>query len=193
MCCEGMGLAASVSFAKEIAMNDGIAAARAAAVSTPHASGLLARALASAIATGSFAGAATTLAVALCGLRETGSGIAPINATSHVLWGDEAGGTDAIDAKHTATGLLINTGAGVFWALVQELLLARLQRPDRAARVASGAAVAGLAYVVDYHLIPRRLTPGWELRVSRRSVALGFVTLGVSLAVAAYVRARAHR
>lgn len=151
-----------------------------------HESSLLERT----IATGSFAGLVTTAAVALCGVREVGSAIAPINATSHVLWGDEAGATNAVDAKHTLPGLLINGGAGIFWAFVHELLLRRMQRPDRAATVASGAAVAGLAYVVDYHVIPRRLTPGWELRLSRRSVALGFVALGLSLAVAASAHAR---
>ncbi len=142
------------------------------------------------VATGSLAGLATTAAVALSGVRETGSAVAPINATSHVLWGYEAATTDAVDAKHTLPGLFINLGAGIFWALVHELLLTRTRRTDRAAAVASGAAVAGLAYVVDYHLIPRRLTPGWELRVSRGAVALGFITLGVSLGVAALLRAR---
>jgi hypothetical protein len=139
---------------------------------------------------GSLAGLATILAVALSGLRETGRIAAPINATSHVLWGDEAGATDAVDVKHTLAGLLINGGAGIFWAFVHELWLRRLRRSDRAAAVASGAAVAGLAYVVDYHLVPRRLTPGWELRLSRRSVARGFIALGLGLAVAALVRAR---
>jgi hypothetical protein len=142
------------------------------------------------VATGSLAGLATTAAVALSGLREVGNAVAPINATSHVLWGDEAATTEAVDAKHTLPGLLINGGAGVFWAFVHELLLARMHRSDRAAAVASGAAVAGLAYVVDYHVIPRRLTPGWELRLSRHSVALGFVVLGVSLGLAALLRAR---
>jgi hypothetical protein len=54
----------------------------------------------------------------------------------------------------------------------------------------SGAVVGGLAYLVDYHLIPRRLTPGWELRVSRGSVALGFAALGLSLGLAAVLRTR---
>jgi hypothetical protein len=151
-----------------------------------HGSSLLERT----IATGSFAGLATTAAVALSGVREVGCAVAPINATSHVLWGDEASTTDAIDAKHTLPGVLINGGAGIFWAFIHQLLLRRMQRPDRAAAVASGVAVAGLAYVVDYHVIPRRLTPGWELRLSRRSVALGFVALGLSLAVAALAYAR---
>jgi hypothetical protein len=143
-----------------------------------------------AAATGSFAGLATTAAVALSGVREIGSGVAPINATSHVLWGDEAGAVDVVDAKHTLPGLAINVGAGIFWAHAYELLLELSPRRDPAAAVAGGAAIAGLAYVVDYHLIPRRLTPGWELRLSRRSVAYSFVTLGVSLCIAGLVRAR---
>jgi hypothetical protein len=151
-----------------------------------HERSVLARALAS----GSVAGLITTAVLALRGRREAGSGVAPINATSHVLWGDEAGTTDAVDVKHTLPGLLINSGAGVFWALMHELLLERLPRRGPAAAAASGAAVAGLAYVVDYHLIPRRLTPGWELRLSRQSVALGFAALGLSLAIAGLARAR---
>jgi hypothetical protein len=143
-----------------------------------------------AVANGAFAGLVTTAAVSLAGQRETGDPVAPINATSHVLWGDEAGAADGIDLKHTVPGLLINTGAGVFWALVHELVLTRLRPRGAAAGAASGAGVAALAYVVDYHLIPRRLSPGWELRVSRRGVALGFVTLGACLALVGALRAR---
>jgi hypothetical protein len=139
---------------------------------------------------GSLAGVLTTAAVALLGRRETGSAAAPINATSHVLYGDEAGTVDAVDLKHTLPGLLINTGAGIFWAFLRELVLDRAQRPGRAKSAVASAAPAGLAYAVDYHLIPRRLTPGWELRVSRKSVALGFVALGLGLAVAELVRRR---
>ena len=143
-------------------------------------------AIARSLATGSVAGLITTAVLALRGRREAGSSVAPINATSHVFWGDEAGTIDAVDAKHTVPGLLINSGAGIFWALLHE----RFPRRGPAAAAASGAAVAGLAYVVDYHLIPRRLTPGWELRLSRKSVALGFAALGLSLAIAGLTRAR---
>jgi hypothetical protein len=146
--------------------------------------------LARAVVSGSLAGAAATAAVALCGVRETGSGAAPINATSHVLWGDEAGAARGVDVKHTLPGLLINVGAGVFWALVHELWLERLPRRDRVTAAATGAAVAGVAYVVDYHLLPRRLTPGWELRLPPRSVALGFAALGLGLCVAGLVGRR---
>jgi hypothetical protein len=137
-----------------------------------------------ALGRGSFAGLATMATVALAGMREARSGVGPINATSHVIWGDKAATTDIVDLKHTLPGVLINGGAGVFWALVHELLQTRVRRDGPVATVACGAAVASLAYVVDYHLIPRRLTPGWELRLSRGSVALGFVALGFSLVVA---------
>ena len=143
-----------------------------------------------ALVAGSFAGLATTATLAFLGARQGGSAAAPINATSHVLWGDEAGAADGVDVKHTLPGLLINGGAGVFWALVRELISARLPQRDPATAVATGAAVAGLAYVVDYHLIPRRLTPGWELRLPRRSVALGFVALGAALAIAGLIQDR---
>jgi hypothetical protein len=150
----------------------------------------LQRVLGRALSRGSVAGLLTMAAVALAGMRERRSGIGPINATSHVIWGDEAGTTDVVDLKHTLPGVLINGGAGVFWALAHELLRSRVLRGRSVPAVASGAAVAGLAYLVDYHLIPRRLSPGWELRLSRGSVALGFVALGLGLVVAELVRPR---
>lgn len=147
--------------------------------------------LSRALTSGSFAGLVTTAAISMAGERESGNAVAPINATSHVLWGDdEAGSADSVDLKHTVPGLLINTSAGVFWAFVHELLLQQVRPRDPVAAMASGAAVAALAYVVDYHLIPRRLSPGWDLRLSRRGVALGFATLGACLAVAGLVRSR---
>ena len=39
-------------------------------------------------------------------------------------------------------------------------------------------------------MIPRRLTPGWELRLPRGSVAFGFVALGAALAIAEIIRSR---
>lgn len=141
-----------------------------------------------AITAGSLAGLATTATLALLGARESGNPVAPINATSHVLWGDEAATAEHADVKHTLPGLLINVGAGIFWAFARELLADRLPRRDRATAVATGFGIAGLAYVVDYHLISRRLTPGWELRLSRGSVALGFAALGMSLAMIGLAR-----
>ena len=54
---------------------------------------------------------ATTLAaVAARGRQETASAIAPINASSHALWGEQAAEVERI----TLPGLLTNV-AGAFW------------------------------------------------------------------------------
>ncbi len=152
----------------------------------PTARALLARSLMD----GSLAGLVATAALAFLGKREAGSAAAPINATSHVLYGDEAGTVDGVDLKHTVPGLVINTGAGIFWAFVRELLMSRTARPTRAKAAAAGAATAALAHAIDYRAIPRRLTPGWELRVSNKSVVLGFVALGVGLAAGGFLARR---
>lgn len=131
--------------------------------------------------TGLIGATTTALAVALRGERESGSAIAPINATSHVAWGDAAAHEERADVAHTVLGAAIHTGAGVFWASVYEKLFGeRAERGDVAAAFAGGAVVAGLAYLTDYHIVPKRLTPGWEHRVSGRSLALTYAVLALS-------------
>lgn len=133
-----------------------------------------------ALVTGLIASAFTVAAAALRGRADSGSAVAPINATSHVLYGPQAGDVDDVDFRHTLPGLAINTGASLFWATIYERLFGRA---DAGRALLGGAAVAALAYVVDYHLMPKRLTPGWEERVSDRSLAAIFVGMAVSLPI----------
>jgi hypothetical protein len=44
-------------------------------------------------------------------------------------------------------------------------------------------AVSAIAYLTDYHLIPRRFTPGFELRLSRRALALAYGAFAVGLSL----------
>lgn len=142
---------------------------------------------------GVLAAATTAVAVALRGERDSGSAVAPLNATSHVAWGDEASDTETVDWKHTALGVAIHTGAGMFWASVYEKLFGRhAERGDVATAFAGGAAVAALAYVTDYHLVPKRLTPGWEHRISGRSLALTYGVLAATFPVRALLHAAAR-
>lgn len=121
---------------------------------------------------GTLAGAAAAIAASLAGRRQAGTYAAPLNATSHVVWGDEAARHDRVSAKYTGTGALIHYGAALFWAGMYEALPGRA--PLRAALTAL------TAYVVDYHVVPRRLTPGFELRVSPAALAgvYGALALG---------------
>jgi hypothetical protein len=133
---------------------------------------------------GSLVCVATLAAAAVRGRVDSGSAVAPINATSHIVLGPAAGDVDGLDLKHTLLGVVINAGASVFWASIYQPLFDRAgQRGGMGISVLGGAAVAALAYLVDYRLMPKRLTPGWECRVSGRSLAMIFCAMAASLPV----------
>ena len=129
--------------------------------------------LARVLISGALAGTAAGIAVSLAGRREAGAYSAPLNATSHIVWGDAAARRNEISAKYTGTGTLLHYGAALFWAALYELLPGRA--PLRA------AITTATAYVVDYHVVPRRLTPGFEMRVSKGALALVYGALALGL------------
>ena len=140
---------------------------------------------------GAMAGAAAAVTAAVCGRRDTGSAVAPLNAPSHILWGDDAAQVERVTWRHTLPGLLITGGAAIFWAAVMEKLFGRaMDRRGAGAAAAAGAATAAIAYVTDYHAMPHRLRPGYDLRVSRRSLFAVFAAMGAALAVGAAVARR---
>jgi hypothetical protein len=131
---------------------------------------------------GSLAAAAITAAVSYAGRRVTGSAASPLNATSHFLWGDDAAARqDGYSLKYTATGFVTNYAAAVFWALLYEGLAGPRPTPSRA--IAAAATTAGVAYVTDYHVVPQRLTPGFELRLPPAALAGAYLALTVGLAL----------
>jgi hypothetical protein len=52
-------------------------------------------------------------------------------------------------------------------------------------------AAAAVACVVDYGVVPHRLSPGFELRLTKRAITAGYVAFGLGLALTAM--ARSHR
>lgn len=142
------------------------------------------------LTTGAVATAATTLAVAALGKAEGGNAVAPINAVSHILWGDEAASADGIDASHTIPGLALNAAAVTGWAGVHELLMPRRGPRGLGQALAAGAAVSALAYVIDYHVVPERLTPGFEKRLSNASLLGVYAALALSLAAGSLLSGR---
>src|SRR4051812_34314613 len=78
------------------------------------------------LATGAVAGVVTTAAAALEGQAADGSAAGPINAVSHILWGDKAAAQDGVSAKYTLNGLALNLAAVTSWAAVQEVCFGRL-------------------------------------------------------------------
>ncbi|WP_310005272.1 hypothetical protein [Caballeronia sp. LZ043] len=74
----------------------------------------------------------------------------------------------------------------MFWGALFESLCGRRSRP--AGIVSAAAATALIAYVVDYHVVPKRFTPGFEAHVSTRSLAMAYVALAAGFAIAALAR-----
>lgn len=136
------------------------------------------------LVSGTVAGLATAATAALAGRRETSSYAAPLNATSHIAWGDSAALQDRASVKYTLTGFLLNHAATTFWAAVYEKLVApRVGAPNDSVLkpLLGAAAVTAGAYVTDYYLVPHRFTPGYELRLSGRSLATIYTVLALGL------------
>jgi hypothetical protein len=138
---------------------------------------------------GAIASASTAVAAAACGARDSGSGIAAVNAVSHIVWGSDAANVREADVKHTVPALLLNTGATFFWSALYEGAFGKAAEQGRVAKALLGAgSVAALAYVTDYHVVPKRLTPGWEERVSNGSLGIIFAVLALSFPVRGLLR-----
>jgi hypothetical protein len=142
-----------------------------------------------ALISGTLAAAAVTLVASFAARRATGSSAAALNATSHFLWGERAGRQNAYSVKYTGTGFLANYGASIFWAVFYEALAGGKRRTAvRALR--DGALISAAAYVTDYHVVPKRLTPGFEMRVPRAALVCVYAALAFGLSAWDLVKAR---
>lgn len=130
--------------------------------------------------------ATTTAAVTGLTKLNDGSGAAGLNAVSHILWGDEATSKDELSAKYTLIGGALNSAAVASWAAIHEMAVDQFRLPRRLMpMLLSASLVSGVAYVVDYHVVPKRLTPGFEKRITPRAMAIVYGALAIGLAVGA--------
>ena len=83
--------------------------------------------------TGAIASTATAVAAAALRAEELKNPITPLNAVSHILWGDRAAFVEELTTKHTVTGVALIRAAVTSWALLYELLASRT-RPSRASK-----------------------------------------------------------
>ncbi|OAP38607.1 hypothetical protein AU381_23105 [Sinorhizobium glycinis] len=146
----------------------------------------------SAVTTGTIASLFTTAALALLGGLEGRSIFQPTNATSHWLHGEDAGNVRVADAKHTLLGYCTHHLSAIFWALPFEAWLVAGRSREPTATLRKAALTAAVAYVVDYHLVPKRLTPGWERVLSKRSIGMTYAALALGLAAGAMVSRRSQ-
>jgi hypothetical protein len=116
----------------------------------------------------------------------------PINAISHVVWGDEQPPATDVTWHDTAVGLIVNQAACSFWALLHVALLPPRQRHPRRTMLHAGA-ISALAYLVDYHMVPRRFTPGFEKVLPRRAFVPIYIAIAAGLAAGALLCRRSDK
>ncbi|MDH6594941.1 hypothetical protein M2165_004830 [Variovorax sp. TBS-050B] len=143
---------------------------------------------------GSCASVASTAALMLCGRREAGSMVAPTNATSHWLWGDKAFAVRRPTLRHTALGYATHHASAIFWALLYAWLHAERHPPRTVPEALAGAGAAtAVAFAIDYTVTPRRLTPGFEHHLSKRSMGVVYGLFAVGLAAGCLLAQRGAR
>ena len=136
--------------------------------------------------TGTAAGLLSTAVLAITGQRQAGSAVAPINAVSHWLFGDESLHADAPSLRHTLTGYVTNHLAAIFWAVLYSRAYGHREEAKQLPQAVAGAvATSAVAYVVDYHVVPKRLTPGYEHRISSGAMLATYGALAAGLAIGA--------
>jgi len=150
---------------------------------------LFAEATSRALVSGTTASALSTVALAACGARDCRSVFAPVNAVSHWLWRDAALRQQHPSLRYTLTGYVIHHAMSILWGAAYEALL----YTDGAHRsrwhpYAAGLGVAATACLVDLKATPRRLTPGFERKLSARSLTLVYAAFGIGLALTRYAR-----
>ena len=141
----------------------------------------------SAVLTGSIASVVSTTALAALAKVERKSAVRPTNSTSNWLNGRNAGNYEGMDFAHTGIGLGTHYASALFWALPFEPLLAAYPPRTPSGILRNAVAMAAVAGVVDYGIVPKRLSPGWELTLSRKSIVWAFGSLAVGLAAGALV------
>ena len=142
------------------------------------------------------AGGAVAASVLGLGLAALAMGLPfwmPLNATSHALHGPAAAQFTGLDLAHTGLGLVIHVVACGFWAAVAVLMLHDSAHGGATLAWFAGLSTAALAGVVDYALIPARLSPGWELVLPAAGVMAGLASLGVGLALGLWAADRQDR
>lgn len=128
------------------------------------------------------AGTLAACSVMLAGHLEDGDALSPLNAVSHIAWGDEAFKEREASWKYTGTALLLNDVSIAAWGYLHEWLFARARREGRFTTCALGAVGVSLfAYIVDYHVAPERYKPGFERHLQPKSLLFIYTALAASL------------
>ena len=131
---------------------------------------------------GSVASVLSTLVVTCFSRARSRAAAAGTNAASQWFWYPRARDVDRPSLKYTAAGYAVHHASSLFWAAGYEAM-----RPEQArlsGRIARAAGIAALAYIVDYHVVPRRLSPGFEHRIGAAGILSAYAAFALGLLAA---------
>lgn len=141
------------------------------------------RAILSGLVSGTVASVVSTVALSILGKAELGKSAAPVNGPSQWIWGRHAPYQDDFSLRYTLVGYAIHHAASVFWAIGYEKLRQQLPPAESTATVLAPAVATSIAaYIVDFHFTPKRLTPGFEHRLSQPSLLIVYGAFALGLA-----------
>jgi hypothetical protein len=150
-----------------------------------HASrNLGANTVARALVAGSLASLASVIVLGICARREGHAAPQPLNATGHWVHGDAASRRTSIDTQHTGLGFATHHAAALMWGFLFESLRTRSNQHGVRTVLGDAALTSSIAALVDYGLTPHRFTPGWELVLSKRSMAAAYFGMSAGFAAA---------
>jgi hypothetical protein len=137
-----------------------------------------------ALISGTAASLFSAAVLALCGRVERRAPAGPLNGPSQWLFGRQAAHRRSASLRYTATGMLIHSVAAAGWALLHERMFGKA-KPEQttARRLRNAAATAAVANFVDYKLTPRRLQPGFEVQLSKKSLFAVYAAFALGLAM----------
>lgn len=146
-----------------------------------------------AVVSGTLASVLSTAVLAIFGRSTLGKALAPTNATSHWLWGNQAYREHTASFRHTGVGYATHHASAMMWATIFERWLNYRNVLRTSEIVRDAAAMSAIASFVDYQLTPPRLRPGFEQHLSRGELLAVFAAFGVGLACGAVLNRQHDR
>ena len=131
--------------------------------------------------TGTIGAVATAAVIALHGQRQTRSPWTPFNATAHMIYGNASVEKEGFQVPETPLGLGIHALSLGGWGVLYEAFAANQKLP---ASCTAATVATGLIYLLDYHILPERLRPGFEKRLGNAAVRDAYLALAMVFALA---------
>lgn len=139
-----------------------------------------------ALVSGAASSIVSTVAMAVVAKKDTGSPYAATNAVSHYVHGNKASYRDRFSLRYTVPGLLIHHANATFWSFVFERVMGGvLDQKNPAGILASAAATSAFAAFTDHKLAPRPMQPGYQKRLSNKSLGVVYASIAVGMALGA--------